>query len=61
MANVHLLRAYGWMAVMDGGGMQLLTLVFYGYLSLAFFIGFKACEVELVYRWRKWQEANGQG
>ena len=59
MANVNLLRTYGWMAIMDGGAVQLLTLVLNGYLSLAFFIGFKACEVELVYRWRRWQEDNG--
>jgi hypothetical protein len=55
MANVSFLRMYGWMAVMDGGVRQLLTLILYGYLSLAFYIGFKACEVELVYRWRRWQ------
>ena len=60
MANVNFLRTYGWMAVMDGGVTQLITLVLYGYLSLAFFIAFKACEVELVYRWRSWQEKNGQ-
>ncbi len=60
MANVSLLRRYGWMAIMDGGAIQLLTLVIYGYLSLAFFIAFKACEVELVYRWRSWQEKNGR-
>jgi hypothetical protein len=61
MANVNLLRRFGWMAVKDGGAIQLFTLVIYGYLSLAFFIGFKACEVELVYRWRGWQEDKGEG
>jgi hypothetical protein len=55
MANVAFLRMYGWMAIMDGGIRQLLMLVAYGYLSLAFYMGFKACEVELVYRWRRWQ------
>lgn len=59
MANVNFLRAYGWMAVMDGGLWQALMLVLFGYLSLAFYIGFKACEVELVYRWRRWQDDNG--
>jgi hypothetical protein len=53
MANVNFLRTYGLMAVMDGGLTQLLTLVAYGYLSLAFYIGFKACEAELVHRWRR--------
>jgi hypothetical protein len=56
MANVNFLRMHGWMAVMDGGAWQLLTLILYGYLSLAFYIGFKACEVELVYRSRRWQD-----
>jgi hypothetical protein len=55
MANISFLRAYGWMAVMDGGLRQLFTLVAYGYLSLAFYIGFKACEAELVHRWSRWQ------
>ena len=60
MANVNLLRSYGWMAVKDGGAVQFLTLVLNGYLSLALFIAFKACEVELVYRWRRWQDGIGQ-
>jgi hypothetical protein len=60
MANVNFLRTYGWMAVMDGGVIQLITLVLYGYLSLAFFIGFKACETELVHRWRRWRGDKGE-
>ncbi len=59
MANIGFLRTYGWMAVMDGGVWQLLMLIVSGYLSLAFYIGFKACEVELVHRWRRWQDKRG--
>jgi hypothetical protein len=59
MANVNFLRTYGWMAVMDGGLKQFITLVLYGYLSLAFYIGFKACEAELVHRWRRRREGSG--
>jgi hypothetical protein len=59
MANVNFLRSYGWMAVMDGGLTQLFMLIAYGYLSLAFYIGFKACEAEIVHRWRGWREGGG--
>jgi hypothetical protein len=61
MANVSFLRIYGWTAVMDGGIRQLLSLVVYGYLSLAFYICFKACEAELVHRWRRWRDDKSQG
>lgn len=55
MENLRFLREAGWMAVMEGGLRQLLEIVGSGLLSLVFYIGFKACEVELVYRWRNWR------
>ena len=33
--------------------MQLLGLAVYGYLSLAFFLGFKVCEEDLIHRFLK--------
>lgn len=53
MANVDLIRRFGWMAVMDGGFLQLAGIVAKGYLSLLFYFGFKLLESELVQRWRK--------
>ena len=55
MANLRYVAEFGLMALLDGGLRQLAEIVLSGYLSLAFFLGFKACEVELVYRWRSWQ------
>jgi hypothetical protein len=56
MANAAFLRTYGLMAVMEGGLLQLLGIVLQGALSLACYLGFKACEVELVSRWRNRNE-----
>ena len=47
-ANVDLLTSYGWQAVMDGGLRQLLEIVVTGYLSMAAYVIFKACEHVLV-------------
>ena len=52
MANVRFIRTYGAMALADGGLLQLLEIVVRGIVSLAAYLGFKACEVELVHRWR---------
>jgi len=52
MQNVRFLREFGLVAVMEGGLRQLIEIIAYGYLSLAFYLGFKACETELVSRWR---------
>jgi hypothetical protein len=51
-ANTDLLWTYGWQAVMDGGAQQLLELLVTGYLSMAAYIVFKACEYRLVH-WLK--------
>ena len=47
MGNVHLLSEYGWQAIMDGALRQLLELVATGYLSIAAYVVFKACEHRL--------------
>lgn len=57
MANLRYLEQFGGMALVEGGLRQLAEIVLTGYLSLAFYLGFKACEVELVHRWRSWRAA----
>lgn len=47
-ANLNLFVDYGWQAVGDGALRQLLELLAYGYLSVAFYALFKACEHALV-------------
>ena len=47
MANLRLLGEHGWQAVADGALRQLLELVATGYLSIAAYIVFKACEHRL--------------
>lgn len=46
-SNLQLLLDYGWRAVMEGGALQLLDLLLTGYLSLAAYVVFKACEYRL--------------
>jgi hypothetical protein len=48
--NVELFLDYGNMALEDGALLQLMMLLGYGYLSLAFYLLFKACEHILVAR-----------
>jgi hypothetical protein len=43
MENVRLIREYGMMAAYDGGVLQFIELVFWGYLSLGFYLLFKGC------------------
>lgn len=47
-ANTELLAGFGWQAVMEGGLQQLAELLLTGYLSLACYLVFKACEFALV-------------
>jgi len=47
-ANAELFAGYGWQAVLDGGLQQLIELLLTGYLSLACYLVFKACEFALV-------------
>ena len=48
-ANAALIAIYGWQALMDGAARQLLELVVTGYLSMAAYIVFKACEHRLAH------------
>ena len=43
IANFGFISSYGIMALKEGGLLQLLQLVLYGYLSIAFYILFKGC------------------
>jgi hypothetical protein len=49
-ANIELIGRYGIMALRDGAFQQLLELIGYGYVSLFFYLLFKACERVLVGR-----------
>jgi hypothetical protein len=48
-ANGQLLAEHGWQAVMDGAAQQLVELLITGYLSMAAYVVFKACEHALVH------------
>jgi hypothetical protein len=43
LANLELIRTYGAMALVDGGLLQFVELVFWGYLGLACYFVFKGC------------------
>ena len=49
-ANAELLLQHGWLALMEGGLLQLVELLLTGYLSMASYAVFKACENRLT-RW----------
>ncbi len=49
-ANIRLLATYGAMAAFDGGVVQFLELVGWGYLALAFYVVFKGCVDGLLQR-----------
>ena len=48
-ANTNLVVDHGWAALMDGGAQQLGELLFTGYLSMAAYVVFKACEYRLAH------------
>ena len=52
MANFRFISTYGLVALREGGLRQAVELVASGYLAIAFYIAFKACEIELVARLR---------
>jgi hypothetical protein len=43
MENFRFISQYGAMAAFDGGILQFVELIFWGYLSLAFYLLFKCC------------------
>ena len=47
-ANLALLAEHGWLAVMEGGLLQLVLLLLNGILAMLAWLMFKACEVSLV-------------
>jgi hypothetical protein len=49
-ANADLLATHGWQAIMDGGLQQTLELLVTGYVSVAAYVVFKACEHALVHQ-----------
>lgn len=54
MANLNFLRTHGWLAIMEGGLLQLIQILGWGCVSLLCFIAFKICETELILRFRRW-------
>ena len=52
MGNLHFLNTYRSLAIREGGLIQLLEITAYGFISLAAYLCFKTCEVELISRWR---------
>lgn len=48
-AALDLVFDVGWQALEDGAARQLAGLLFNGYLSMAFYVVFKACEHRLVH------------
>lgn len=56
LALLRFVREHGWTAVMMGGWRQMIEIVLYGGVSLAFFLLFKICESDLVLRYRAWQD-----
>ncbi len=47
-ANIELISEHGYMALKDGALEQLLSLFFYGFISIITYIIFKACEKVMV-------------
>jgi len=43
IANFNFISQYGVMALREGGLLQLAELIFYGYLSIGFYVLFKGC------------------
>jgi len=48
-ANTNLVFEHGWIALMDGAAEQLGELLVTGYLSMAAYVVFKACEYRLAH------------
>jgi len=48
-ANADFILRHGWQALMDGAARQLAELLVTGYLSMAAYVVFKACEYRLAH------------
>jgi hypothetical protein len=48
-ANFDFISRFGWQALMDGAARQFVELVVTGYLSMAAYVVFKACEYRLTH------------
>lgn len=55
MANIRFLREFGWLAVQEGGLIQLGQILVSGTIAMLSYMGFKICESELVQRYQRWQ------
>ncbi|MBF9032520.1 hypothetical protein HKCCE3408_19145 [Rhodobacterales bacterium HKCCE3408] len=60
MANVGFIRQHGYMAIEEGALIQLSLLGFWGLLALIAYLVFKACEVELMFRYFNWAKRGEQ-
>jgi hypothetical protein len=60
-ANIELYLDYGTMVIADGALLQLAQLIGYGYLSMLFYVLFKACEHVLVVDLTGERPSNGTG
>lgn len=56
MANLDFIQRHGLVAIQEGALLQLGQLTFWGILALINFLVFKACEVELLYRYHDWSD-----
>jgi hypothetical protein len=54
MANLDFIQRHGLVAIREGALVQLGLLTLWGVLALISFLVFKACEVELLYRYHDW-------
>jgi hypothetical protein len=57
MANLHFIERYGRTALAEGALWQLVEILGYGTISLLCYLGFKACETDLMTRFRRWQDS----
>ena len=48
-ANLNLILAHGWLALMEGAALQLLEILLTAYISMVAYIVFKSCEYSLVH------------
>ena len=56
MANISFIRRFGWTAIMEGAILQTLQILIGGCFALLFFFAFKVCELELLTRFKEWQD-----